>query len=111
MIYVLALIFLLIFSYSAYRVGLKVYLKRVLVSFDQLLNVLFFGGYEDEQLSSAAYRLARERKYWYSAFPEVIINFLFFWESDHCKKSYEYELARLDLHISMRSGDGRNPTI
>ena len=114
MIYVLALVILvllLLFSRNIYRVGIKTYLKRILVSIDQFANVLFFAGYEDEQMSSAAYRLARDDKYWYSAIPMIVINFLFFWERGHCRNSYMYELDRLDFHISMRVDDGRDPAV
>jgi hypothetical protein len=54
----------------------KLYLLNVLVGIDQLLNALL-GGDCDETLSSRAGkhypRLAK------------IINFIFFWQDDHCK--------------------------
>ena len=126
MLYVLALVLLLIFSFNVYRVGLKVYLMRVLVSLDQFINVIFFGGYEDETLSSCAYRLSQKNSYWYSVYPRKIIDiFLFFdigyiekdiltgkWflshkkegnrKVKHCEKSYYYEMQRDDFHKDMR---------
>lgn len=60
------------------------YLKNILVSIDQLINTLL-GGKPDETLSSRAYKLRDEGIYW----PSIIIDKLFFWEKDHCKKHVE----------------------
>lgn len=71
---------------------------QVLVAVDQLINT-FFGGMADETISSRAHRLKIERgRKWAS----LIINGLFFWQNDHCKKAYESELERTHLPTSMR---------
>lgn len=64
--------------------------KAVAVAFDQLVNA-FCGGWPDETLSSRAWRweLAGKRSW-----PRKVIDRLFFWESEHCRESYESELAR-----------------
>lgn len=64
--------------------------KAVAVALDQLVNALL-GGWPDETLSSRAWRweLAGKRSW-----PRKVIDRLFFWESEHCRESYESELAR-----------------
>lgn len=64
--------------------------KAVAVAVDQLVNA-FCGGWPDETLSSRAWRweLAGKRSW-----PRKVIDRLFFWESEHCRESYESELAR-----------------
>lgn len=64
--------------------------KAVAVALDQLVNALL-GGWPDETLSSRAWRweLAGKRSW-----PHKVIDRLFFWESEHCRESYESELAR-----------------
>ncbi len=62
------------------------YGKRLFIACDQLLNVVF-GGWPDETLSSRAYRLACSG----TVLPMKLINAVFFWESEHCKASYESE--------------------
>lgn len=64
--------------------------KAVAVAVDQLVNA-FCGGWPDETLSSRVWRweLAGKRSW-----PHKVIDRLFFWESEHCRESYESELAR-----------------
>ncbi len=61
--------------------------KKIAIAVDQLFNALC-GGWPDETLSSRAYR-------WHVAgirsWPLQVIDFLCFWEKDHCKSSYESE--------------------
>ena len=74
---------------------------QVLIAIDQLLNTLLCG-YADESMSSRAHRLAIERgRKW----PEKIIDALFFWQEDHCLKSYESELERSQLPPALREKD------
>jgi hypothetical protein len=69
------------------------YLFNLLIAFDQLLNVLICNGEPDETMSSAAYRMERDGRFW--GFMRPVIDFLFSWhESDHCFKAYESELLR-----------------
>lgn len=74
------------------------YAKKVLVAFDQLVNA-FCGGWPDETLSSRAWRWeADNRRSW----PRKVIDRLFFWESGHCRASYESELARRQCPPELR---------
>lgn len=65
------------------------YLKRVLISIDQLANVVLFNGWPDETLSARAWR-----EQWKIRF---LIDQAFFWEKDHCRQSYLWEQARDDM--------------
>lgn len=60
-----------------------------LIALDQLLNVLIGSGWPDETLSAFAHR----RQGWRRA----VINALFFWQYDHCAKSYWSERTRKQL--------------
>lgn len=68
-------------------------MKQFLIAIDQLINTLFFG-MADESISARAYR-NRNKKHWGIAYK--IINRLFFWQEDHCRKSYESEMIRKQL--------------
>lgn len=63
------------------------YWYRVLIAVTQALNALL-GGWPDESLSSRAWR-QREADGW--AFVVLLIDFLFFWQDDHCLRAYESE--------------------
>lgn len=72
--------------------------KQVLIAFDQLVNALC-GGWADETLSSRAWR-------WYVSgkrlWPCVWLDRLFFWDSHHCRESYESERRRLQMPPELR---------
>lgn len=77
------------------------YLGRVLVAIDQLGNALL-GGLPDETISARAHRRRDSQPY---KTLEPIIDGLFFWQEDHCRKSYESEVLRRQL-----PRDYSNPT-
>ncbi|UWZ92181.1 DNA helicase UvrD [[Pasteurella] aerogenes] len=72
---------------------LKKWFYHVLIAVDQLFNALTGGG-ADETLSSRTYRHAilsdRPKQRWNTMY--LFIEFLFFWEKEHCKTAYESEL-------------------
>lgn len=69
-------------------------LLQILIAFDQLLNTIFCGGWADETMSSNAYRMNVAGKPW--GFMRWVIDFLFFpIERDHCRKSHQAELMRM----------------
>lgn len=70
---------------------------QIAVAFDQFLNTLF-GGWADETLSARLYRRALRGK----PLGAKLVNFLFFFQADHCKEAYESEIARNHLPPSMR---------
>lgn len=70
---------------------------QVLVAIDQLVNT-FLGGYADETLSARAHRRRLRGK---SGVAKVI-DYVFFWQQDHCKEAYESELNRMQLPPELR---------
>lgn len=66
------------------------YGKSVFIGIDQLINAIL-GGWPDETLSSAAYRMDRDG---IRGWPCALINKLFFWQQSHCKSAYESEVLR-----------------
>lgn len=69
-------------------------LSNVLISVDQMINSLI-GGQADETLSARAWRLRLVSPYWRVA--QVVIDALFFWQTEHCKESYFAEFERKHL--------------
>lgn len=69
------------------------YFLRLLLAIDQLLNVLICNGEPDETMSSAAWRMERDGRFW--GFMRPVIDRLFWFQPDHCRKAYESELLRL----------------
>lgn len=69
------------------------YPLRLLLAIDQLLNVAICNGMPDETMSSAAYRMERDGRFW--GFMRHVIDALFWFQPDHCRKAYESELLRL----------------
>lgn len=63
----------------------KPYWKRVLISLDQLINVVFLNGDEDETISSRLGK--RQRKG--CKFSKFICKILSLVDKDHCRKSIE----------------------
>jgi hypothetical protein len=68
------------------------YIKNNLIAFDQQCNSILFGS-PDETLSARAYRLRDDG--WGVVY--VVINYVFFWQEDHCKGSYTSEVIRRHL--------------
>jgi hypothetical protein len=70
-------------------------MKQFAIALDQLINAMF-GGMADETISARVYR-----NNW--TLVEKFIN-LIFWDSEHCKKSYESEMKRLQLPKEYSNG-------
>lgn len=71
-------------------------IEQFLIAVDQVFNTLVYikgdgFGYADETLSARAWRLRSQTKAY------RIINTLFFWQQDHCRKAYESEMQRRQL--------------
>lgn len=74
-------------------------LLQVLIAVDQLINTIL-GGYADETISSRAYRMQCKNKFW--KYARIIIDCIFFWQKDHCYKSYLSEVERQHLPREFR---------
>ena len=68
------------------------YFLRLALAIDQLLNVLLCNGEPDETMSSAAWRMERDGRFW--GFLRPVIDTLFWFQPEHCRLSYEAELLR-----------------
>ena len=62
------------------------YCKSLFIALDQLVNAVL-GGWPDETMSSRCWRWHLAGKDW----PMVIVDGLFFWDTQHCRASYESE--------------------
>lgn len=63
---------------------------RILISVDQLANVVFLNGMPDETISARVWREDNKRMI-------GLINTLFFWQANHCLECYKWEQDRKDL--------------
>ena len=76
------------------------YLLNVLVAIDQLGTALI-GGFPDETMSSYAYRMNIQGKPW--GFMRGVIDRLFWFQTDHCKKAYDSERRRAQEPPELRA--------
>lgn len=72
---------------------------QILIALDQLANTLL-AGYADETLSSRAWRHHLDGS---RSWARWLIDHLFFWQEEHCRKAYESELERRHLPPAMRT--------
>jgi hypothetical protein len=79
---------------------LKRYIIQLLISIDQLFNVLLFG-YADETLSSRAWRAYEKGKIFGKIFRPTI-DFIFFFEKNHCYEAYLFERKRMQQPPELR---------
>ena len=64
------------------------YLLRVALAIDQLLNVLIGNGDPRETMSSVAWRMEQEGRFW--GFMRPVIDTLFFFQDNHCQRANEW---------------------
>lgn len=68
------------------------YVLNLLIAVDQLFNALLLGD-PDETLSSRAHRMrVKKQRVW--GWTATFIDWLFFWQPDHCRKARESEERR-----------------
>ena len=77
---------------------IKTYLLNILISFDQIVNVLFLGQ-PDETISSRAWRCKDANSFWNVM--HSLINKLFFFQQQHCFKAYLAELNRKQIQLEI----------
>lgn len=63
---------------------------RFLISLDQMANVVLWNGMPDETISARAWREQDKKLI-------SVINTLFFWQTNHCKECFDWEMNRNDL--------------
>lgn len=79
---------------------MKQYLLNNAIAFDQQINTLL-GGTPDETLSARAYRTEQQNKAFGKLF-RPLIDALFFFDPNHCRKAYNAEFHKLQLPESYR---------
>ena len=77
------------------------YLVRIGDCLSQLLNVaVFLGQNPNESVSGRAFRLRRISTFWKIAYKSI--NFLFYWQDDHCQAVYIADLKRAEQTLHNR---------
>lgn len=72
------------------------YLIRVGDATSQWINVVFLWSKNpNESISGRAWRLRNKSKLWGIA--RKVIDFVIFWEEDHCELSYDADVARASM--------------
>ena len=80
---------------------LRAWTEQMLIALDQQLNAIL-GGMADETLSARAHRML-EKKHRYWGWAANFIDFIFFWEKNHCFMAYQYEIRRRQLPEAYRA--------
>ena len=77
-------------------------LFNLFVALDQMAwVVLTLGwGYPDETISSACYRYEQQGAWWAQVL-RPLIDWIFFWEPDHCRIAYQAEVLRLQAPLTV----------
>lgn len=75
------------------------YLLNLLIAIDQLVTATL-GGYPDETLSSYAWRLEAQGKFF--GFTRKLIDSLFWWDPNHCYNAMTSERNRLQVPPELR---------
>lgn len=68
-------------------------LREVAVAIDQLANAIL-GGYSCETISARCWRLRNDEPY---ARLRIVIDGIFFWQPNHCRSSYDAQVARHNM--------------
>lgn len=76
------------------------YTNHIGVALTQLMSTLI-GGWPDESTSSYLWRLEQQGKLAGRLF-RPLVDTLFFWQPDHCRKAHEAERARYHLPPILR---------
>lgn len=81
---------------------LKVRILNWLIALDQFLfcTICLGNSYPDETASSAAYRMEREGR-WQGKLFRPMIDFLFFFQKNHCELAWKEELNRTQAPTSV----------
>ncbi len=73
------------------------WIHRMAVAISQLVNTVF-GGMPDETISCRIYRERRANDNYLYCFLECFINYIFFWEIEHCFLAWCDEVNRRHVH-------------
>lgn len=81
------------------------YIGNLGTALSQSVNTIL-GGHPDESLSARAYRLSGDSMLW--AVVRTCANMLYWFESDHCSKSYWSDIERASQLLSQHRQGGQN---
>lgn len=81
---------------------MRYHAMQFLIVLDQLVNALL-GGWADETLSSRAWRMERKGSPWGRVLRPLIDALALPFERDHCRASFDSELAQRQLPPEARS--------
>lgn len=76
-------------------------LEQIIVAFDQQVNTIILGGYADETISSHLYRMEKQGSK-FGAKARQFVDWLFFWQDQHCYMAYVSEQIRRHLPPEFR---------
>lgn len=79
----------------------KIQALRMFAWASQTVNVWLLLGHHDQTVSSRCY-LNRNKPIWSKAYK--IINALFFWQENHCRSSFEADVAFAEEIMSLKNG-------
>ena len=74
---------------------MRIWFLNVAIAADQMANALLRGD-PDETLSSRAHRMHLKGQPYWGGLANAI-DWIFFWDADHCRKAYESERLRRRL--------------
>lgn len=74
---------------------------QFLIAIDQVFNTLLGTGWADETLSAAAWRVEQKGSRWGRVW-RPFIDWLFFWQLDHCRNAHIAEQARAQSPVEQR---------
>lgn len=73
---------------------MTLYLYRVAIATDRWFNTVALGRV-GETISSRAYRLSGGSRFW--SLMQFTLDRVFFWQSEHCRQSYDYDRNNKDF--------------
>lgn len=75
------------------------YIECLLIAIDQLFNAIFMGS-PDETLSARCWRKKASQPW---KMFRICIDYIFFWQKEHCKSAWSSEMHRLQLPAIYRN--------
>ena len=85
------------------------YFNKVGGSLSRTFNTIFLLGHPSESICGRCWRTRLEnpeKRFWWRLCRTI--DFIWFWEEDHCKIAYEYDIsysyARVEQHVKLLNG-------
>lgn len=78
------------------------YFLNLLIIISQFINTVFLAGHPDQTISARAFE-NRKKKAWGVVY--VVINKIFYWQSNHCLTSYLEDITRAKQLVKKAEGE------